>query len=396
MIALGDPHRGFDAIHVAGTDGKGSTAAIANSILRAAGQRPGLFTSPHLIDFRERIRINGRAVPEDEAGRLLEELDPLIRREGSSFFEAATAMAFLHFTRSAVRSAVVETGLGGRLDSTNVLASRVSIVTAIGKDHCDLLGESLGSIAREKLAIAKHGTTLVSGIRQPRLQRLAREIAEARRCRLMQLGKDFLVRRTRLDLGGAVFDLQLGSRVIRGLRLPLLGLHQVRNAACAVAGADAFHEGGIPEEAVRAGLESVRWPGRCQYVRGKPHLLLDVAHNPSGARALRDVLVRLFPRERVIAVVGMMKDKKQAEYLRILEPLIDRFFFSPLDNPRAVDPAELAGFSSGRGAVAKGVGEALEAAFGAAGGSGLVLVSGSCVTVGEAMEVLGLDGLEEI
>ncbi|MGH7429668.1 MAG: bifunctional folylpolyglutamate synthase/dihydrofolate synthase, partial [Candidatus Methylomirabilaceae bacterium] len=304
LAALGDPHRRFPSILVGGTNGKGSTAAFLASILQAAEHRVGLYTSPHLLDFTERIRVGGQEIRKAEVARLTDELrglvadrfpaagtSPLPPRPVShpTFFEVTTALAFRHFLRSKVDYAVVEVGMGGRFDATNVLDPQVAVITNIALEHQDHLGKTLGAIAAEKAGIVKAGGHAVTAADAPEALVTIAEACRARGATLLNVHASCRWQIRGADRTGQRFVLSQAGHPSGEFAIQLLGRHQVVNAVTAIAAARLLGEGGaaISEDAIRQGLRRTRWPGRLQFLHGRPLLILDAAHNPAGARALR-------------------------------------------------------------------------------------------------------------
>jgi len=381
---LGHPELRFPAVHVAGTNGKGSTCAMVDAVLRAAGFRVGLYTSPHLVRFNERIRIGGQDIDDDRLGGLLLEL---LRRSPAAteltYFELATAAAFLHFAEERVDWAVLETGLGGRLDATATCRPRVTGITALGLDHTELLGHSLASIAREKAGILRPGVPAVVAEQPPEAMEVL--VVEAARvgAPLLRQGVDFSLS----PLGRRLVYRQ-GTRRLEGLTLGLHGDHQRGNAAVALAMLEALRARGeaIPEGSLLAGLRDVRWPGRLEEVPGRPLLLLDGAHNPAGVEALRAALDGAYAGRRMHLVFGVVREKEIGPMLARLLPRMASATFTTLDTPRALAPE--AYLESARSllvdvAIAASPGEALARARARAGPEDVVLVAGSLYLVGE-------------
>jgi dihydrofolate synthase/folylpolyglutamate synthase len=384
--ALGNPQDSFACVHVVGTNGKGSTASILSSILSAGGHRTGLFTSPHLISFTERIRTNGAEISEEAVARLAGRV-MAAAPEGTTFFEIITALAALHFAEAGVRLAVFEAGMGGRLDATNALNGVLGVITPVSLDHTDYLGSRIAQIAVEKAGICKAGSPMVSARQHPEAARVIERQAQELACPLYRCGDAF-------DAGWQ------GERLwYRGLAVSLDGLspgvsghYQAGNTACALAAAELLSTAGFPlaPQALRDGVERASWPGRMEIFPGSPRLLLDGAHNPAGAAALAEALVEI-PRQRLLMVVGVMGDKELSGVLGPLLPLADTVFAVAPAIDRALPAAQLASFcrSSGvrahqAGSVARGI----ELAREAAGPDDLILICGSLFTVGEARGIL--------
>jgi dihydrofolate synthase/folylpolyglutamate synthase len=383
LSAIGDPQSDFESVHIAGTNGKGSTAACVESVLHAAGLRVGLYTSPHLVDVRERFRVNKRLVSKRLLIDLLDTLEQ--HYDDHTFFEVTTALAFRLFSEERVEIVVAETGLGGRLDSTNVLVPRVCAITSIDREHTEILGRDLTSIAREKAGIIKPGVPVVCTEKRERLRGLVRKFAEARRAPFVDgvSGVRVAVREERLD--GTVFDLKTPHRDYSGLRLSLAGRHQVRNAMCATLTLEQLALQGytITENHLRSGLADVKWDGRLQVVGEKPLVLCDVAHNPAAARTLTDVLKRLLPGRKAATVYGGLADKDHRRSIRALAEVAARFVFCTPPAKRAQDAQQLAKYARSVNALV--VPDVAEAAAEAKRGlkrNEYVLVCGSHYTVG--------------
>lgn len=403
LSALGDPHDRFPSVHIAGTNGKGSTAAMAASIFQAAGLRVGLYTSPHLCRFSERIRIDGRPMGEAdvvrhyiEIKRAWASLGKAREEEGdATFFELTTAMAFRHFAERRVDAAVIETGLGGRLDATNVLRPVVSVLTTVSHDHEAHLGGSLTAIAREKAGIIKPGVPVVAGSLVSEASAVVEQAAREKGSRLIRLGEEFRAESVRLTAAGGTFDWTREDASFSGLSVPLAGAHQVRNAAMAVATAmeAARASGGafdVGETAVREGLGRVSWPGRFEVLSSAPTVILDGAHNPEGMCALVDALSLLSPSERRILVFGALADKNAGRMLASAGPAFDRIVLVKPDSERAADPRELADLvpDGPEVIVRDGADTALAEVLEEAGAGDRIVVTGSLYLVGEARAVI--------
>ncbi len=403
---LGHPERRFKSVHIAGTKGKGSTAAFCESVARAAGLRAGTYTSPHLVDVRERIRLDGRPVPRGLLARALTRCHgdyqavraaPGDRR--LTYFEALTHLAFQIFAEREVDLAVVEVGMGGRLDATNIITPLVSVITAISRDHTAQLGSSLAEIAGEKAGIAKPGVPLLVAPQPPEALEAIRAAAERRGAGpLLVLGQDLRLAPGRRRAGAyRTMALRTPMRTYGELKVRLLGVHQLENAALAVAAMElAAGRGGlsVTEDAVRRGLEKARWPGRFEIARRKPVLtVLDGAHNPDSVRKLMRAIDEEFPRRRPLAVVfAAAGDKDVDAMLGEIAPRAALFVATESGNPRGLDPRVISELARGRGAkrvaAERDIGKALEKAWGAAGAKGAVLVTGSLYLVGRAKKRL--------
>ena len=365
LARIGDPQSSLPIVHLAGTKGKGSTAAMIASILGAGGYRTGLFSSPHLHRVEERLAINGQACTADEFVALLDELRPIVEamdRETRSpgglgtptYFEITTAMAMLHFARCRVDAAVLEVGLGGRLDSTNVCMPLVSVITSISFDHMKQLGNTLSAIAREKAGIIKSGVPVVSGVLAEEPRRIIQQIANSRGCALSELGQQFCFQyRAPVELehsdGLGRIDFQHSGHDLmydyRDLALRLLGRHQAANASVALATVAELNLLGwnINETAVRRGLEQVRWPARVEVVARNPVIILDAAHNLASVQSLLDTVEESFGNRRRILVFATTQEKDCVGMLRLLETRFDEIVLTRYhNNPRGVPVAELA------------------------------------------------------
>lgn len=396
---IGNPQRSLAAVHIAGTKGKGSTAAMVEAVLRAHGFRTGLYTSPHLVDVRERIQLAGRMIPKALFGRLVGVLAPEIekrRRDDerrATYFETLTHIAFIAFRDEAVDAAVVEVGMGGRLDATNILEPRVCGITAIGLDHIQQLGNSIAAIAGEKAGIIKPRVPLAAAPAARQAEQVISRLATERAAPLYLYGRDF---RLQADSGGE-FGIDLGfcGRRYDGLRLPLIGRHQRLNAALALALCELFAGRPLDADAVRSGLASVRWPGRIQKVSDEPLLYIDGAHNRQSMQALFEALAAEHPGMPVIVAFGCAADKDIAGMLAVVRQRAEHAAFTRSNSPRACLPDELAA-AYGGGEVCSNVAAALAwlrdkaAALGGAG-----VLTGSLYIAGEALELLGLPTAEE-
>ena len=386
LAKLGSPQRKLSAIHVAGTNGKGSVVATCEALLRARGLVVGRYTSPHLIDFRERLTLNGKPIFEEEVLEFLRHWIPAAEEMGATFFEVTTALAFDWLVKQEVDIAVVETGLGGRLDSTNVLTPRVATVTSIGLDHTDLLGDTLEAIAREKAGIFKAGVPAVIGEPAPEIRQLlaisAREVAAEP---VVILDDDYAISNVEVSASGTSFTLTRGKDVVH-LTTPLLGEHQARNTATAIATVTAMGKEYLPPpHEISKALSGVFLPGRFQR---SGQFIFDVAHNPAGAHTVAETIRALDPPHPRTALVAVLADKDWRGIIRELAPGVDRFLFTnaPSAPPeRKWDPAEAQSFAKAQGFEAD-IEPDMDAAL-ARGEkqAGTLLVTGSFHTVGDAM-----------
>lgn len=333
-------------VHVAGTNGKGSVSAMIESVLRAAGLRTALYTSPHLIRFNERIRVRGETIPDKELIRLLNEVEQADQAQAAeaggrvgTFFELTTAVAFKWFLEQQVQLAVMETGMGGRLDSTNVVVPLVSVITEIGMEHKSFLGDTLEKIAGEKAGIIKPGRPVVTGKQRAAVARVIEEKAQAVGAPLLRADERVSVKRLSQDLDGQVFSIETADGPWAPVRLPLLGDFQLANCALAITALEWLCDNlnlPLTQDILRAGLEQTRWPGRCQVVSRDPVFLVDVAHNPDAAQALAAFLKKFRGDKPVALICGMLSDKDAEGFFRLLKPVVDACVLVPLDSERSM------------------------------------------------------------
>ncbi len=405
LEGLGNPHEQLRIVHVAGSKGKGSVSATLAAILQKAGYRAGLFTSPHLTRPEERVRIDGAPITPAELTSIVAEIREAVTKARlmPTFFEAITALGFLHFQRRQVDVAVVEVGLGGRLDSTNVCLPEVALVTSISFDHMSQLGNSLDRIAREKAGIFKKNRPAVSGVIDPAVSAVIAEVARERGAPLRQLNRDMSYRYESARLSS---DSQATERRARvqvttwrrqwpWLQLNLIGEHQAANAAVVLATIEILRERGwrISEEAVAEGLRTVEWPSRVEVIGRSPWLVLDCAHNTASARALVSTLAEVFPPSRRVLVFASSNDKEVPAILRILAPYFAYACFTPFgNNPRAVPPDQLAHWwkenGGGNCSCHSLANDALAAARKLAQPADLICITGSVFLAGELRPLL--------
>jgi dihydrofolate synthase/folylpolyglutamate synthase len=346
LAELGNPERDVAAIHIAGTNGKGSVAAMCESVLRCAGYPVGRYTSPHLVSVNERFLVHGEPATDAALERAMQEVEPAVgkveKRDGIelTYFEYLTALAFVLFRNEGVRLAVIETGLGGRLDATNVVQPVVSVITRIGLDHCEWLGDTLEKIAAEKAGIIKPGRPVVCGA----MPDDARAVIRGRADIFIDAQDAVSISASKPALDGQTLKIETQTMTLPPLRLPLAGAFQTENAATAVAALEAVAQCGlpIPGDAFVRGLESVRWPGRFQLAVTEPPVIIDGAHNPDGARALVQALKACRIKGNVGLVAGFCGDKDSDAFLRTLAPIVKRAWAVPVPNPRSLSADDTA------------------------------------------------------
>ncbi|MBI3762479.1 MAG: bifunctional folylpolyglutamate synthase/dihydrofolate synthase [Chloroflexi bacterium] len=405
MAALGNPQEQYPILHVAGTKGKGSTSALCANALTCAGYRTGFYSSPQLQDFCERIQIDGEPIARDDLVSAVADVRRAVDSvPGLTTFELNTATAFLYYARQPVDLAVMEVGLGGRLDATNVITPLASVITSLSYDHMHLLGNTLAEIAGEKAGIIKPGVPVVSAPQQPEALEVIQRVAAERGAPLTLAGRDWRYAADRHSLNGQSFFLwsaqeqrELDRRIEGGdgaewvparFEIPLLGAHQIQNAVVAYAALNVLRELGvsIPEGAVREGFRSVRWPGRFEILGLNPTLVADCAHNGDSAQKLAAALDDYFPGRRVILLFGASADKDVTSMFEALLPRVYRAVMTQAIHPRALDPdemAETAGRFGVKAEAAAPVSEALERALALAGPQDVVVAAGSVFVVAE-------------
>jgi dihydrofolate synthase/folylpolyglutamate synthase len=403
LDALGHPEAGLRIIHVGGTNGKGSVAAIAEAILRAGGLRTGLYTSPHLLDVRERVRIDGEPIGPATLARHADALVPALDAGRATFFEAMTALGLAAFRAAAVDVAVLEVGLGGRWDATNVGSPLVSVLTRIDYDHQEYLGHRLADIAAEKVAIVRPrpGGVALSAAQAPEAMAVIEAHCRAVGVPLLVAGRDLAADLVHSTPAGHRIHLSGPGWALRDVDLALAGVYQPGNAALAVAAVRAWARAAgrpVDDAAIRRGCASVRWPGRFQVLEGRgrrPTVVLDGAHNPGGAAALAASLGHHFPGARLTLVVGISADKDRAGILKALAPLAARVILTAAAHPRAAPPGELAAALpplDARVSQAPDAGRALRLALDERDVD-VVCVAGSLFLVADALRWLEAEGL---
>ncbi len=390
MARLGNPQNRCRFIHIAGTNGKGSVAAMLSRFFTVAGYPVGFYSSPHLVHFHERFRLRDSDIASEAVLALINQVkavvDPL---ELPTFFEFVTAMALLYYAQQQAEPVILETGMGGRLDATNIVQPLLCLITNIALDHKEYLGNSVRAIAAEKAGIIKPGVPVITGVSQPTALTPIRAAAEALNSPLYLYKRDFAVQRQ----GQGRFRYQGLRHSWSGLRTNLLGRHQYSNAALALAAVELLQEQGfaLPEAAIRQGLQEVRWPGRLEQIASQPRIILDGAHNPAAATTLAHALRQDLTYRRLILILGVMADKDIPGILKRLLPLADVVIFSRPQYERAARPdylQSLAADLAPHGEVIDDLPTAIEKAKSLAQADDLIVITGSLFTIGEARDYL--------
>ena len=398
MALLGNPQSDYRIIHVAGTKGKGSVAALCANAIHRSGLKAGLYTSPHLEDYAERIQVDGIPIPHEDLVALVDEIKPQIANSPEiTTFEITTALALLYFSRLKVDVAVLEVGLGGRLDATNVCEPEVTVITSISYDHTYLLGETLAEIAGEKAGILKPGIPLVLSPQVDEARRSILHIAAERSVPVVEVGRDYLYRP--LDKSRTGQQLEVWSAGSYGkvssqveLSIPLLGDHQLVNAATAYAALMVARENGIEVSVpgIKEGFRSVQWPGRFEILQQDPAMIIDSAHNQDSAQKLHIVLQDYFPGQKVVLVFGASEDKDISGMLGELKPAVHQIVATKSSHPRAADPEDLAALAEKlniKAVASSSVEDAMTEAERLADGSRIILVTGSIFVAAAARSV---------
>lgn len=389
LEAIGNPHHEIQTIHIGGTNGKGSTAAMMASVLQQEGYHVGLYTSPHLIRFTERIKVDGKEIDQEEVAELTEWMRQRIEASGVTppftFFDFTTAMAILYFKQKRVDLAILEVGLGGRLDSTNVVDPLLSIITNVSKDHEEVLGRTLQKIAYEKAGIIKQGRPLITATSQPSILRIFSRICKEKGSPFYRMGKEF----SYIPCEGGHFHYQGLHRKFWDLTVNLHGSHQILNAVTALGALEVLDELGylVSNESMITGLTKVEWPGRLEMVCSSPRVFLDGAHNPAGAHVLKESLQKEFEYKRLILIIGIMRDKNYKSILQTLAPIADHLILTQPNIPRAASPALLQKALERNGEkaeIVEGVQRAIDRGLSMASSEDLLCITGSLYTVGEA------------
>ena len=416
LQALGNPQEKFRSVLVAGTNGKGSTAATLSSIVQCAGHKTGLYTSPHLVRVNERIRVDGAQIADDEFAAVYEQVEAKsqeLTANGDlpwhpSFFEMLTAMAFLQFAQVGIAVAVLEVGMGGRLDATNVVEPVVAVIADISLDHQKFLGDTIAEIAAEKAGIIHERGLVVTLPQHPAANEVIGKAVLERHARAVSAVEYMPPVTPESQAVWAQTARNRYSLTVMGRQItvdsPLVGRHQLRNLALAIAAAEQLNEAGvaITAEAVERGIRETRWPGRFQIIPasgGLPEIVLDVAHNPDGAWALRSAISERYEGRPITLLFAVLKDKAVAEITQVLFPLADHVVVTGVDNPRSASPEEVAEAAQRSGAevvAARNFSEAMDKALKLTPKNGVLVITGSIYLVGEALASLEKQNLARL
>jgi dihydrofolate synthase/folylpolyglutamate synthase len=406
LSAVQHPHEDGLYVHVTGTKGKGSTATMIASALQDMGYKTGLFTSPHLVCLEERMRVNKRMISQEMVVKLVNELKPYIERKrvedfnlSPTFFETITAIALLYFARKKVDMSILEVGLGGRLDATNIISPLVSVITTIGYDHTDKLGQTLESIAGEKAGIIKEGKPVVSSLQEPEALSTISRFCREKQSRLCLVGKDVLIRDIRKTKRNGSYGTECTiitwRREYKDIFLPLVGIHQVENCATAIGALEVLADSGhvaINCEKVRDTFLRVKLPARIEIVSKKPLIVLDTAHTVASMKALKESLNANFSFDNLVLLLGLSGDKDLEGVLREITAVADELVLTRTGNPREAEPAQLADiakrFFHKEPIVIENIGDALKETMKIAEMNSLICVTGSFYLAGKVKEML--------
>jgi dihydrofolate synthase/folylpolyglutamate synthase len=392
LKAMGDPNLKLKGIHIGGTNGKGSTAAICEALSLEHGLSSGLNTSPHLVDYRERIRLNGKNISFKQLQNIYNKWSSVLEQNEASFFEITTAIAFYHFWEERVDNAIFEVGLGGRLDGTNPFASTVTVITSISYDHTKSLGGTIAKIAREKAGITKPGVPLILGKMSPYAVNRIKDHTNQGNAPLLIYGKDFLVENIKTTQHGTTFDYIANDLEFKQLRINLLGKHQAINAATGIIAFRLFMERTnrlINEAKLRSALQQVNWPGRLQILRTEPLVLIDGAHNTEGINSLTTYLKTLFPDQKIRFVLAILRDKNLKQIIKQICSISHKVYISKNKSTRAAEIEIQEKFVKDTKIdyeVIHDVVEATERAISDSGSNDIVIISGSLYTISEVLK----------
>jgi len=382
---FGNPEKKMRIIHVAGTNGKGSVCAILGSVLKQK-YRVGVYTSPNLVDIRERITINGRMISKNDFSRIMTKVKKINVPScfgHPTFFETLTAVALKYFHEKKVDFAVVEVGLGGRLDATNIVKPLFSVITNVSMEHEDVLGNTLEKIAGEKAGIIKKNVPVVTSAKSKKVLAVIKRICREKGCKLINANENAKIRKLSHNLDGQFFNLQTKKNKYFNLRIPFLGKHQLVNAATALSVIELL--GGFSEMDVRNGFSKTKWPGRLEIINRNPLIVVDGAHNPDGMRKLKSAIVEYFNYDNLILILGILSDKDIKKIVKIISPISDKIIVTKPDTERAADPEIIRNEAEkyiNRVVVKENVNHALNYAKSIAKKDDMILITGSLYTVG--------------
>jgi dihydrofolate synthase / folylpolyglutamate synthase len=389
---LGNPEKGLkNVILVAGTKGKGSVCHFLESALHHCGLRTGHFTKPHLISVCERIKVLTKPIPQSDFARLVAKVKPSVIKNKCTYFEAITAMAFLYFLENNLDYTILEVGLGGRLDSTNVTNPIVSVITRIGYDHTEVLGKTIAKIAIEKAAIIHNQTYVVSSNQRPTALKLIKKRVKNTHSKLLLIGKDLKIKDEKVTICGSKFKIKLGAGK-REFNIRVLGRHQIENAATAIGALQRLmvFDARINWQGISKGFKEVKIPARCQIIQKNPLVMVDVAHNPDSALSLREMIQDIF-HKKLILIFGASKEKMVKEMFKVLMPITKRIILTKAKSCRAYDPKDLAELIKPYSVsyqLTKSVKEAIGEGLRKASKNELIVITGSFYVAGEALKIL--------
>jgi dihydrofolate synthase / folylpolyglutamate synthase len=390
---MGAPNKHLNGIHIAGTNGKGSTSAMCESLALTHNLSTGLNTSPHLVDYRERIRINGKNIRFEELMKTYKNREKIFEENEASFFEITTALAFDTFMKNKVECAVFEVGLGGRLDGTNPFESSVTAITTVSFDHTKSLGDTIEKIAFEKAGIIKPNTPLVIGKMGKVAKNVISKIACEKSSPIFEYGKEFRPENIRLTATGTVFDYVSESLILKNIQLNLLGEHQAYNASVAIKSFELFAEKmnfSMEEKSIRKAFSEINWPGRMQIIRKNPTVIIDGAHNSEGVTALKNNVVKIFPDKKIITVLAILRDKNLESIIKDICDFSDHIFITKNKSARAAEIEEQIEILKNNNAQFTAVGDvelASKQALEFAEPKDIVLITGSLYTISEVLRM---------
>jgi|LDZU01.1.fsa_nt_gi dihydrofolate synthase/folylpolyglutamate synthase len=403
MRLLGDPQKTYKTVHVAGTKGKGSISAMVASALSASGYRTGFYSSPHMIDYTERIQINAEPIPQNEFVRIINQLYPFIQQiHGLTTFEITTAIAFQYFKDMKIDLGVIEVGLGGRLDATNIINPEVSIIASISLDHMDILGNTLEAIAGEKAGIIKDGIPVVVSPQRASVIKVFELFAQKKNAQLIKTGEILEFTAQKSDLTNQEFDLNYPENILDDFKsqlkekihlcIPLLGKHQMENAGTAFCALKLLQEKGyaITKQSIQKGLQTVYWPGRFEFLRKEPFLIIDAAHNYESSKRLVETVQELFPAKRITLIFGASEDKDISGMLDNFSKITAFVIFTKSTHPRAADPEtiqQIAQSLSCDTIIIDDIQKALEFALNQSHEGDIILASGSIFIAAAIREI---------